>query len=111
MVTEPQLTPDQAREIHRGCFYCGLQLSYSRHVPMNDPSKRTVDHIIARKMGGSNEKANKVLACHACNRRKKNMNLEEYRAFLYGDRNLEFFGETLLRQWGVKLVMSKTEAA
>lgn len=39
-----------------------------------------VDHVLARSKGGTNELSNLVVACRACNRSKKDMDVEEYKS-------------------------------
>jgi DNA-directed RNA polymerase subunit RPC12/RpoP len=104
MQTRPPLTPEQARELYNRCFYCGARLLFGKKINECDPDRKTVDHVTARSIGGANKKHNKVLACFACNRRKKAMSLEAYRLAVYGKDSIEFFGETLLRQWGIALI-------
>lgn len=51
----------------RTCVYCGVT-----GVPLN------LDHVHAKSTGGSNKVSNLVLACIDCNKRKRNMTLEEF---------------------------------
>ena len=92
-VVEPTLP--HLREFERlfpgqRCFYCG-------DVP------NSVDHVIPRSKGGSNDNSNKVPACSPCNQMKANMTLEEFTARMkrilrtLADRKLIQFGEIL--QW------------
>ena len=58
----------------------------------------SIDHMVPRSRGGSDDAANKVTACKACNNEKDNMDVEGYRWFLrdrlpLGER-VVFFGET-----------------
>lgn len=46
------------------CTYCGYPLS---------EIDATLDHIIPKSLGGSDEDDNKTLACHDCNREKRNL--------------------------------------
>ena len=43
------------------CFYCGFELEWE---------ESTADHIIPRAEGGSNDRANLVIACNSCNELK-----------------------------------------
>lgn len=43
------------------CHYCGKHL---------DPTKRTIDHVVPRVLGGPSSMDNYVLACGNCNRKK-----------------------------------------
>lgn len=45
------------------CFYCGCELS---------KETRTIEHVVARSMGGSNKLDNLRLACDYCNKTHKN---------------------------------------
>ena len=51
------------------CPYCGVGLS---------AKNATVDHIIARSRGGSNKRANRILACRECNKAKRNKSVYEF---------------------------------
>jgi 5-methylcytosine-specific restriction endonuclease McrA len=53
------------------CYYCGVRL---------DPSNHTVDHIIPRAKGGTDDPSNVVGCCRSCNFSKKDMSVEEWRA-------------------------------
>ena len=55
------------------CHYCGV--SMNRDDPERFP---TLDHKLPRCRGGSNQKANLVHACYACNQRKGRMTAEEF---------------------------------
>lgn len=50
------------------CTYCGITVL--RNAPDSDPSKATVDHIIPRSKGGTNQFENLVIACWPCNLKK-----------------------------------------
>ena len=50
----------------RACVYCG------------DMGRLSVDHIIARVLGGSDDGANLVLACRSCNSSKGDLDLIEW---------------------------------
>lgn len=56
------------------CSYCGCGF-----VP-GGRRQRTVDHRVARSLGGPNRLRNMVLACLACNAKKKTMGEAEFRA-------------------------------
>jgi hypothetical protein len=64
------------------CRYCGIDLlqSYSAFT------SATVDHLVARSVGGTDETANLVLACPGCNqmlsRASRLRTFEERKAFL-----------------------------
>lgn len=52
------------------CFYCGVSFSLRK--------KRTVDHIMPKSLGGSNQKFNLVHACETCNVSKDNLLLHDW---------------------------------
>lgn len=54
------------------CWYCGEEL-----VP---GVNRSIDHIVPRSRGGSNDVRNLIGACKPCNARKADMTVEEFRA-------------------------------
>jgi len=66
--------PVSMKEVDRlfpdaSCYYCGGKAE-------------SVDHLVPRSKGGSNDLSNKVPACHLCNQMKGNMLLEEFVARL-----------------------------
>lgn len=66
------------------CHYCGGKVS--RDVDESHPDRATLDHRIPRSRGGSNARANIVLACRGCNERKGNMTDQEFLG-LFLDKN------------------------
>jgi 5-methylcytosine-specific restriction endonuclease McrA len=63
------------------CWYCGVMLA--QHYPLK-PTSETLDHLIPKCRGGTNDVANLVPTCRRCNLAKDSMTLEEYRASLQG---------------------------
>ena len=55
------------------CCYCG------KYVPKK---KRSLDHVIARSLGGDDTPDNLVLTCISCNSQKKDRTLDEYTEYL-----------------------------
>lgn len=54
------------------CFYCKVNLR-KHFKPKEERDSNyiiTVDHIIARSLGGQNEESNMVTCCRDCNQRK-----------------------------------------
>lgn len=61
------LTPSRVRAGVMGpCFYCG------------DEFAATVDHLVPRALGGTDDQWNLVSACHRCNSRKGNRTADEF---------------------------------
>jgi 5-methylcytosine-specific restriction endonuclease McrA len=59
------------RDYH--CRYCKRPMLYSMS---------TVDHVVARAAGGTNDSGNLTLACRRCNTMKGTMTVTEWLAFL-----------------------------
>lgn len=55
--------------LYRPCSYCGIEI----HI-----SHASVDHIIPRSKGGSNQTGNLCICCHACNNQKGSSPKEEW---------------------------------
>src|SRR5215831_18524275 len=92
------------------CQYCGI---------VKDPNDLTIDHIIPRSRGGTNDALNLCAACIPCNNRKGNRTPAEARmplvsnpsAYTYGlDVALAIrMGETRRPEWLPYLVQSRRE--
>ena len=82
------------------CRYCGFDMRL--HVPYPHLGMLTVDHIIPRSAGGDDRDKNLVTCCVPCNRRKRNLRLEEF----VDERTLE-----ALRQVRGLKIRSRDEAA
>lgn len=54
------------------CHYCRCHLKRGNGASCKDPHYATIDHIVPRSKGGTNDLANLVYACLACNQRKAN---------------------------------------
>lgn len=59
-----------ARDNHL-CVWCGAAIDAHS-------TKLTIDHIVPRSKGGTNEAQNLVTACMKCNRRRGNVSAYEY---------------------------------
>ncbi len=66
-MSEPQLTAKQKEAVARRaggcCEYCGSQARFS-------PDPFSIEHIMPRSKGGTDEDENLALACQGCNNRK-----------------------------------------
>jgi 5-methylcytosine-specific restriction endonuclease McrA len=78
------LSKRQRRKIYKACdgvcFFCGIQ--FLPHVDALHPRKFTVDHLIPRKLGGTNDMRNLVAACRLCNQLKKDILFRSHRDML-----------------------------
>lgn len=54
------------------CAYCLIQFE---KLPVES---RTVDHIVTRSNGGTNDLTNLIAACHGCNSRRRDMPISEF---------------------------------
>ncbi len=70
------------------CWYCGKLLFFS-----NDKNTVTIDHVLAKHLGGGNDYENLVAACCKCNQKKGHLTLNKFRARYF--HNNKFYGETL----------------
>jgi 5-methylcytosine-specific restriction endonuclease McrA len=59
------------------CFYCNILIYIYPGLDCND-CKATIDHVIARAMGGADVEDNTVAACAACNTAKADMSKDEF---------------------------------
>ena len=71
----------------RRCYYCGDVLTRR---------SASIDHKFPRSRGGSEETENKCLCCKACNHKKDDLTVEEFRWKLILERGetVTFFGES-----------------
>lgn len=59
------------------CHWCGAPLWITRPVWFDDPRewamfhRPTIDHVVPRAAGGGHDRANLVIACAACNHRRR----------------------------------------
>ena len=56
------------------CGYCGM--------PQLGPRRLIPEHMIPASRGGTDDADNLVPACNSCNVRKRNMTVEEFRAYI-----------------------------
>jgi 5-methylcytosine-specific restriction endonuclease McrA len=52
------------------CHYCKLDMSYMKNVKRTSRCIITVEHLIPKAKGGSNERSNLVTCCEPCNKRE-----------------------------------------
>jgi len=70
--------------IVRECYYCGRPIFPGwRGGSVSAGNLLTVDHVIPKSTGGTNDWGNKVLACSRCNTLKADKPVEE---FIGGER-------------------------
>ncbi len=50
------------------CVYCDIPVM--RKLPLTDPQRATVDHVVPVSKGGGHHFENLVIACRACNEAK-----------------------------------------
>lgn len=80
------------------CFYCERKIERMTGNVF-PPLLQTVDHIIPRIKGGTNEKKNLVPACHVCNLEKGGMLLPEFIAHVQRLINLDkIYGGLTIKQ-------------
>lgn len=60
------------RKGHRLCIYCQAELTLETS---------TLEHLVPRSRGGSDDKSNLTLACFPCNNRKGDMTVSEYQIY------------------------------
>lgn len=83
------------------CFYCERKIERMTGNVF-PPLLQTVDHIIPRIKGGTNEKKNLVPACHVCNLEKGGMLLPEFIAHVQRLINLDkSYGGLTIKQMGL----------
>lgn len=58
------------------CRYCGFDMTL--HFAYPHLGVLTVDHMVAKAAGGSDHIDNLVTCCSPCNRRKRNLRVEEF---------------------------------
>lgn len=54
------------------CHWCGERMRFSEGEPMvnSDQNFASIEHLVERRRGGSNDPSNLVLAHHRCNRQR-----------------------------------------
>lgn len=62
------------------CWYCGCEVEPS-YAGAANPRSPTRDHVVPRSKGGR-DRDNIVLACRACNNRKRSRDIGEYRRLI-----------------------------
>ena len=64
------------------CLYCGDSIYDTAGLIL------TLDHIVPKELGGTNEHTNLVTACHRCNCSKQDKSLKQFLMFLQ-DRGVD----------------------
>lgn len=76
----------------RRCYYCGDVLTRR---------SASIDHMVPKSRGGSDDPDNKCTCCKACNNEKDHRDVEAYRRFLQdklaNGQRIVFFGERFVR--------------
>lgn len=62
---------------HGKCAYCNVPMTLGTFPRARD-RRATLDHIVARSVGGADDKDNTLAACHHCNTTKSSMSRQEY---------------------------------
>ncbi len=62
---------------HGRCIYCGEVLKFSGNYKRGEPLL-TIDHVVPRSKGGSNDIENLVPSCNRCNSNKSDLNSEDF---------------------------------
>lgn len=74
------IRPEKRQRIYRrdnhGCVYCG------RNIYDTPDMVLTLDHMVARELGGSNEAENLVTACLSCNSSKQDLTVRQFIQYL-----------------------------
>lgn len=52
------------------CLFCGMKIT--------DIKKLSIDHVIPRSKGGSNDPVNLICACHKCNSSKQSLTISQF---------------------------------
>jgi len=65
------------------CHYCRKQTRLNFIGPVCDHDHATLDHVVPKSKGGTNERSNLVLACNACNNAKGDRSYEDFLARPY----------------------------
>lgn len=60
------------------CCYCKCPVAEEG----NEDMSATIDHVVPRSRGGTNDKRNKRIACKRCNNEKGDMLPDEYTEFM-----------------------------
>lgn len=79
------------------CFYCGIKLTHKT---------KTRDHVIPKCYGGEFV----VSCCLSCNNAKGDLLPDEFRTLLYNSKEVEFYGETIIRLRKEKSCLLSTES-
>ena len=72
----PKGVRNEFRKI-KECYYCGAIISWKKETPSGF-SKGTIDHIIPKKSGGTNERNNLIASCEKCNNKKGDLSFSDF---------------------------------
>lgn len=66
------------------CYYCEVKLQTLADIVrrVNAPNRKTIDHLIPRSKGGTDDESNLVIACRKCNEAKGVMMPYEFEILL-----------------------------
>lgn len=74
-----QVVNDVLRKTNGKCWYCGVKLSTIHPLTLHPFNEFVIDHVICKKLGGTEDLKNLVPCCWNCNTRKRTYSLEEFR--------------------------------
>lgn len=60
------------------CHYCRKQTRLNFTTSVNAPDHATLDHVVPKSKGGTNDRSNLVLACNACNNAKSDRSYDDF---------------------------------
>lgn len=74
------IRPEKRKRIYKRddhtCVYCSESIYTSAEIIL------TLDHVVARELGGTNESTNLVTACKSCNSTKRHLSVPQFIQYL-----------------------------